>query len=343
MSFIFKARNKSPTELTKSTKQSIAALEEKIGSEEELAKHKERISGNLKAMKLMLYGDQEMEPKPENIDRLCIDVLDEDLIPMLLKHMKDFDFEAKKDATSVINFLLRRGEQNTAVTYVAERPDILKILVEGYNDVDIALNFGLILRECVRHESLCGMVLNSDYFYNFFEYVQNSSFDVASDAFLSLKNILTKHKNLVADFLQTNYEMFFDKYAALIQSKNYVTMRQSLKLLGEILLDRKNFNVMIRYINDSENLKVLMVLLRHKSKNIQFEAFHIFKVFVANPEKPKPVLDILVRNKSKLIEFLQNFQKDKDGDEQFTDEKNILLATLARLEAPEETTTTKQA
>jgi calcium binding protein 39 len=230
MSFIFKARNKSPTELTKSTKQSVAALEEKIGSEEEVAKHKERISGNLKAMKLMLYGDQDMEPKPENIDRLCIDVLEEDLIPMLLKHMKAFDFEAKKDATSVINFLLRRGEQNTAVTYCAERPDILRSLCDGYNDVDVALNFGLILRECVRHESLCALVLNSDYFYTFFDHVQKSSFDVASDAFLSLKNILTKHKTLVAEFLQTNYDTFFEKYSALIQSKNYVTMRQSLKV-----------------------------------------------------------------------------------------------------------------
>jgi calcium binding protein 39 len=263
-----------------------------------------------------------------------VDILQEDLIPILLKHLKEFDFEAKKDTTSVINFLLRRGDQNSAVTYVAERPLILHQLIEGYDDVEVALNAGLILRECVRHESLCAMVLNGKDFYKFFEFVQKASFDVASDAFLTLKNILTKHKGLVSEFLMTNYDEFFLKYGDLIQSKNYVTMRQSLKLLGEMLLDRKNFNIMIKYINDPENLKVLMVLLRHKSKNIQFEAFHIFKVFVANPEKPKAILDILVRNKAKLIEFLQNFQKDKEEDEQFADEKNILLATLAKLEDP---------
>jgi calcium binding protein 39 len=334
MSFIFKGRAKTPTELCKSTKESLAELEVKGTSEDELGKIKEKISGNLKAMKLMLYGDQEAEPKPENIDKLCVDIIEEDLIPVVLKYMKVFDFEAKKDATSVINFLLRRGDQNSAVTYVQERPLVLEELMNGYDDAEVALNSGLILRECVRHESLCAMVLNGKDFYKFFEFVQKSSFDVASDAFLTLKNILTKHKNLVADFLQAHYDEFFQKYADLIQSKNYVTMRQSLKLLGEILLDRKNFNIMIKYINDPENLKVLMVLLRHKSKNIQFEAFHIFKVFVANPEKPKPILDILVRNKAKLIEFLQNFQKDKEEDEQFADEKNILLATLAKLDDP---------
>lgn len=69
-------------------------------------------------------------------------------------------------------------------------------------------------------------------------------------------------------------------YTTLLLSPNYVTKRQSLKLLGEILLDRTNFNVMTRYISSEENLKLMMNLLRDKSKNIQFEAFHVFKVSV---------------------------------------------------------------
>ena len=66
-------------------------------------------------------------------------------------------------------------------------------------------------------------------------------------------------------------------------SSNYVTKRQSLKLLGEILLDRANFNVMTRYIANEGNLKMMMNLLRDKSKNIQFEAFHVFKVGPIDP------------------------------------------------------------
>lgn len=71
---------------------------------------------------------------------------------------------------------------------------------------------------------------------------------------------------------------FFASYTTLIRSTNYVTKRQSLKLLGEILLDRANFSVMTRYIANEANLKMMMNLLRDKSKNIQFEAFHVFKV-----------------------------------------------------------------
>ncbi len=92
------------------------------------------------------------------------------------------------------------------------------------------------------------------------------------------KDLLTKHKTLCATFLEQNYEKFFDHYQKLLHSDNYVTRRQSLKLLGELLLDRYNFTVMTRYISNPDNLKLMMNMLREKSRNIQFEAFHVFKV-----------------------------------------------------------------
>lgn len=102
----------------------------------------------------------------------------------------------------------------------------------------------------------------------------------------------------------------FKEYEKLLHSENYVTKRQSLKvklhsrspvgfcqslmnlphehvsvrpsvclqLLGELLLDRHNFTVMTKYISKPENLKLMMNLLRDNSRNIQFEAFHVFKV-----------------------------------------------------------------
>lgn len=51
-----------------------------------------------------------------------------------------------------------------------------------------------------------------------------------------------------------------------------------LQLLGELLLDRHNFSIMTRYISNPDNLKLMMNMLKVKSRNIQFEAFHVFKV-----------------------------------------------------------------
>ncbi len=89
---------------------------------------------------------------------------------------------------------------------------------------------------------------------------------------------MTKHKSLCAVFLEQNYDNFFAHYQKLLLSDNYVTRRQSLKLLGELLLDRYNFTIMTKYISNPNNLKLMMNMLREKSRNIQFEAFHVFKV-----------------------------------------------------------------
>lgn len=83
---------------------------------------------------------------------------------------------------------------------------LVKRLVYSYEQPEVALNCGLILRECIRHEALAKILLYSSKFYQFFDYVEMSTFDIASDAFASFKEILTKHKPMVADFLELNYD-----------------------------------------------------------------------------------------------------------------------------------------
>jgi calcium binding protein 39 len=97
-------------------------------------------------------------------------------------------------------------------------------------------------------------------------------------------------------------------YSSILATDNYVLKRQSLKLLSEFLLDRDNFKIMMRYISDKKNLKAIMLILRSPAANIQFEAFHVFKVFVANPNKPADIAEILRLNKARLVTFLQGFQ-----------------------------------
>jgi calcium binding protein 39 len=56
----------------------------------------------------------------------------------------------------------------------------------------------------------------------------------------------------------------------------------------------------------------------------------VFKVFVANPNKPAEITDILVRNKERLVAFLKQFRNDID-DEQFTREKAYLVKEIEAL------------
>jgi len=57
----------------------------------------------------------------------------------------------------------------------------------------------------------------------------------------------------------------------------------------------------------------------------------LLQVFVANPNKPKPILDILLRNQEKLVDFLTKFHTDRSEDEQFNDEKAYLIKQIKEL------------
>ncbi|XLR18110.1 hypothetical protein S83_046022 [Arachis hypogaea] len=175
-------------------------------------------------------------------------------------------------------------------------------------------------------------ILESATFVLFFKFVELPTFDVASDAFSTFKDLLTKHANVVYQFLTAHYDEFFDLYEKLLTSPNYVTRRQSLKLLSDFLLEAPNSQIMRRYILEVRYLKVMMTLLTDSSKNIQLSAFHIFKVFVANPNKPQDVKLILAKNREKLVDLLQNLSPGKGAeDEQFEEEKEFIIKEIEKI------------
>ncbi|KAI6121120.1 mo25 protein [Pisolithus sp. B1] len=327
----FKTKPRTPPDLIRGLRDVIPKLDAGPPGTESRRKASEEVSRNLQAIKGILYGDG--EPIPELIAQLAQETYSTDLLLVLLQNMHKFDFESRKDVVQIFNNLLRRqiGNRLPTVEYIcARREDVIFSALAGYGNEEIALNTGMILREMLRHEQLAKILLYSDQFYMFPHYIETTSFGVSCDSFANLKDTLTRHKPMVAEYLDKNYDRFFNSYTTLILSNNYVTKRQSLKLLGEILLDRANFNVMTRYIAQDANLKMMMNMLRDKSKNIQFEAFHVFKVFVANPKKPPQIETILRRNKEKLLVFLKNFHNDKE-DEQFSDEKQFLIVQVQNL------------
>lgn len=60
------------------------------------------------------------------------------------------------------------------------------------------------------------------------------------------------------------------------------------------------------------------------------------KVFVANPEKPRAIQEILLRNRERLVEFLSKFHTDRSEDEQFNDEKAYLIKQIKEMKPLED-------
>lgn len=334
-------------------------------------------------------GAKDSESNPDQVFHLIEGIINEDLLHPLAANLHKLPFESRKDAQFIFSsvFRFRPASASTKSDPVAlgwvvnQRPQVLLELCRGYDHKESATAAGSVLREVLKHEGACKVILYDDgdqpgssvngvqaidrdrpqsgtgVFWKFFDWIDRGSFEVSADAFTTfrvsnnvqkvsksflshdqgltcLKEILTKQKEVVPHYLRVNFDLFCSKYnTVLVQSSSYVTKRQSIKLLGEILLDRSNYSVMTEYVASGEHLKICMNLLRDDRKMVQYEGFHVFKVFVANPNKSIPVQRILIMNKDKLLNFLSHFLEDRTDDEQFIDEREFLIKQIRNMPA----------
>ncbi|ENI00509.1 hypothetical protein COCC4DRAFT_65457 [Bipolaris maydis ATCC 48331] len=350
MAFLFRNKQKNNLELTRSIKE----LTLRLGQEDKPnPKLEEGLALDLQQMKVRLQGTPDTEVNPEAVFQLLTNILNEDLLYALAINIHKLPFESRKDAQVIFSTAFRykpAGQPTPQVLehVVAYRPDIIIALCRGYDRRESAMPCGGILREALKYDAIAALLLydepmedgktldlgsvNPDLpssgngvFWKFFGWIDKGAFEVSADAFNTFRP-------LVATFLQTNFDAFFSKYnTMLVQSDSYVTKRQSIKLLGEILLDRANYNVMTQYVDSGEHLKIIMKLLRDDRKMINYEGFHVFKVFVANPNKSVAVQRILISNRDKLLRFLPSFLEDRTEDEQFIDEKSFLIRQIEQL------------
>lgn len=241
---------------------------------------------------------------------------------------------------------------------------IMTIIVRGHNTEmhggtpapDVVLHYGAMYRSCLRHpklyQQLVGTTERAELFvFPFLDvYVHLPNFDISSDAMESLRAAFAANSDRVvqdeetaaamaaiaAEFLTRDYEAVWDERfnpKLLSDQANYMTRRVALQILSTVLLTRSNYAIMIRYVASRANLITVMHLLRDTSPHITLDAFHVFKVFVANPNKPPEVVRILKDNKVKLCAYLTTLHQEKEeSDAQFRDEKALIVATIDGLE-----------
>ncbi|XP_010657417.1 putative MO25-like protein At5g47540 isoform X2 [Vitis riparia] len=330
MKGLFKSKPRTPAELVRYMRELLIFIDRGAQTREQKREkqREEKVSELNKCIleiRTILYGIDGAEPVLEACTQLTLEFLKEDTIRLLIVCLPKLDLGARQNATRVITNLSRQrvNSRLIAAEYLENNIDVINILIPGYEDSEIALSYGAILREYIRYQSVARYVLESAQMKKFFDYVQNPTFEIASDAAATFKELLTRHKSTVAEFLSKNFDWFFREYnSQLLQSPNYITRRHAVKLLGDMLLDRSNSAVMIRYVSSLDNMRILMNLLRESNKAIQLESFHVFK--------PPEIVSILVTNRSKLLRFFGDFNIDKE-DDQFEADKAQVIREITNL------------
>eukprot|EP00948_MAST-09A_sp_MAST-9A-sp1_P002289 g2289.t1 len=231
----------------------------------------------------------------------------------------------------------------------ANKAKILEHLTTGLQHKDAQVQCAKMLSQMAQHPILAQDMLESpNLVFNFLsEHVLNPNFDICKEAFDILSLLLVEARG-GSKWLTANEEKFLTMYDPLliagwteddmpIFQESYLVRRLALKLLGEILLEPVNQAFMMKYISNRENLVKTMYMLAIDNPRLQYEAFHILKIFIANPSKTKQIEEALADNTHKLIPFLQKFDAPTLSDnEVFTEEKKLIIGKLQDLKLDRE-------
>lgn len=329
MAFLFKRNPKTPPELVRL----LNELASKLDFSADSRKHQDDCHRYLKQMKLVFHGDDENDPQPDQISQLAQEIYATDCLYVLVQNLIKLDFDLRKDVVTLFLTLLRRrmGNDSPTVDYlVHQKPEILLMLLKGPEHPDVALVCGQMLRDCAKFEAINRFVLSHPLFWNLFRYAQIQVFEIATDTFVTLNQLLTVHKKLVLEFLSKHYDLITQRINHLIKSDNYVTKRQSVRLLTELVMQKLNQLFLMHYFDDPTSLKIVMMLLSDKLKNVQLEGFHIFKFFVAKPKKSQKILDLLIKNKDNFFQFFDNFDVSDTGTN-IVEERDYILHEIQKL------------
>ncbi|XP_069753960.1 calcium-binding protein 39-like [Narcine bancroftii] len=133
MPFPFGKSHKSPADIVKNLKESMAVLEKQDISDKKAEKATEEVSKNLVAMKEILYGTNEKEPQTETVAQLAQELYNSGLLSTLIADLQLIDFEGKKDVAQIFNNILRRqiGTRTPTVEYICTQQNILFMLLKG--------------------------------------------------------------------------------------------------------------------------------------------------------------------------------------------------------------------
>jgi calcium binding protein 39 len=294
----------------------------------------------------------------------------QEVLPSLIESLSLLPFESRKVVAHVFNYLLVSGLDGPDAALYSHCMETFRAYVEHYFDrfagaiveglntskhgnTDVALHCGSMYRSLVRHPTLYrGLVSSTErarfYVFPFLDvYAHLPNFDVSSDALECLRLVLTAGGDSVpaasqpimaemaAEFLTRDYEQVWDERfnpKLLSDSASYMTRRVALQILSAVLLTRSNYNVMVRFVASKRNLILIMKLIRDTSPHITLDAFHVFKVFVANPSKPPEIVSILKDNQVKLCAYLSTLHNERaENDPQFRGERDLIVATIEAL------------
>jgi hypothetical protein len=262
-----------------------------------------------------LVGSASQQDASLRATNMYLDILvDGTLSKWVLTHLQLFSASCRHDIVQIYTFVNRNKRSKMIFTayLLSTNPVILSTLLQNFPDPSVGRTSSTLVQEFIRSEPVCARVLKEKVLHlPMFAFCKSTDFDLATEAFSTVITLFTKHPATAVKHMISKYDEFIELYNTLLRSKQYITVRQALRGMHDILQSKQHFKFLIRYVNDPAQLHVILRSLFGKTQSTKLEAFAIFRIFVANPKKQQGVIDSMVEHMDRILALLDSLEVPK--------------------------------
>lgn len=198
---------------------------------------------------------------------------------------------------------------NTSLaTYFIKHPEDFNHFMLLFDNLEVGSTAHIIFRACLMRSRLFAEFLfKNGYAISFFQFLVDDNFDKLGPAFASFDILLNSYIDLSLEHITKNWILFHYQFKILLFSNNYIVLSYFLAILYRFLSHHDAKNLMLKFIDDPDNLIMIMNLLKSKKRRLSVGAYYLFKLFVLNARRSKYVFAVFKQNQNNLITFLNHF------------------------------------
>ena len=271
-------------------------------------------------------------PKKQfDVDKVNEMLYNDPIIHHLLVLMGKCEQIVLNSISGLLQATILRFPDDSLPDYFKKHPNDLNIFFNYFNQIEISSTAHIIFRACIyRSRDFTKFILRKGYIISFFQYLVDDNFDLVGPAFASYNSILNTYIDLSSEYVAANWNTFNLQFKLILHSENYIILSYFLGVFYKFLSASECKINMQKFIDDPENLIIILKLLKSSKRRLSVGAYNMLKLFAMNARRSKFTFTVFKENKKLLLKILENFivPDVPSIQEQLDDEHEQLISII---------------
>ncbi|OHT01811.1 calcium-binding protein 39-like protein [Tritrichomonas foetus] len=246
--------------------------------------------------------------KRKDVEKINEMIFKENLVSKMITLMGKCDQVINNAISGLLQATVLRFPDFSLPSYFKKHSKDLKKLCSYFSVIEIGSTAHIIFRACIsRSRDFAKYIFKKAYVISFFQYLVNDHFDLIGPAFATYSILLNTYIDISAEHVASNWDIYHYQFKIILHSGNYIILAYFLGILYKFLSATDCKQNMLKFIDDPENLMIVLKLLKDPKRRLSVGAYNLFKLFAINARRSMFTTSVIRNNKKLLLSILEDY------------------------------------